>query len=101
VPNELVATIHPQRMPVILDGDEAFETWTDGTPDEAHSLVNTYTAERMEIVQSGPDRKDLVEGLRVFCANDFKFAVASLSMPERLDFSLTAPGPHTRCGIFI
>ena len=59
-PNELVATIHPQRMPVILDSEEAFETWTDGTPDEAFDLVNSYPADQMHIVQSGKDRKDLL-----------------------------------------
>ena len=59
-PNELVATIHPKRMPVILDGEEAFKTWTEGTPDEAFDLVNSYPADQMRIVQSGKDRKDLL-----------------------------------------
>jgi len=59
-PNELVATIHPKRMPVILNSEEAFETWTDGTPDEAFDLVNSYPADQMRIVQSGKDRKDLL-----------------------------------------
>ena len=59
-PNDLVATIHPKRMPVILNSEEAFETWTQGTPDEAFGLVNSYPADQMQIVQSGSDRKDLL-----------------------------------------
>ena len=48
-PNKLVATIHPTRMPVMLNSEEAFDTWLHGTPEE-----------EMEIVQSGSDRQDLL-----------------------------------------
>ena len=37
-PNALVATINHERMPVLLTGDEAFETWLTGTPDEVPPL---------------------------------------------------------------
>lgn len=59
-PNELTATIMHDRMPVLLDGEEAFETWLSGKPEEAYGLVCTFTADRMRIVQSGYEKKDLL-----------------------------------------
>lgn len=59
-PNELVATIHPARMPVMFTKEEDWECWLDGSPDEARALVRSYPSERMEIVQSGVERKDLM-----------------------------------------
>lgn len=59
-PNALVATINHERMPALLDTDEAFEIWLSGSPSEAISLVRSYDAEGMRIVQVGSDREDLL-----------------------------------------
>ena len=47
-------------MPVLLDGEETFETWLSGSPKEAYALVKSYEPEKMRIVQSGFEKKDLV-----------------------------------------
>lgn len=59
-PNELVATVHPSRMPVMLVGDEAQEQWLDGSLEEALELARSFPAERMKLVQSETDKKDLL-----------------------------------------
>ena len=59
-PNALVATINHERMPVLLDRPEQFETWLEGTPDEAFALAREYAPDAMRIVQSGFDKKDLL-----------------------------------------
>ncbi len=56
-PNPLVATVHPDRMPVILDPND-YETWLTGAPDEAFALARSFPAERMRIVKAGADRAD-------------------------------------------
>lgn len=56
-PNAIVAPIHPTRMPVMLVGEKAQETWLNGTPEEAIALARPYPAERMKIVAKG-DKKD-------------------------------------------
>ncbi|CFX05157.1 conserved protein of unknown function [Candidatus Filomicrobium marinum] len=60
-PNSLVATVHPNRMPVILTTEEEFDTWLNGTVDEARALVRSYPAEQMEIVQYSEKKVDLLE----------------------------------------
>ena len=57
-PNELVATIHPKRMPLMLTTNNEYETWLNGTPDEAR-LVHSYPTDQMKIVQSSTERVDL------------------------------------------
>jgi putative SOS response-associated peptidase YedK len=57
-PNELVATINHERMPVLLTGEEQFETWLHGSPAEAFALARQHPAESMRIVQSGAERED-------------------------------------------
>lgn len=57
-PNELVATIHPTRMPVMLTREQEWERWLHGSTDEARGLIRSYPAEEMIIVQSGMERKD-------------------------------------------
>jgi putative SOS response-associated peptidase YedK len=52
-PNELVATIHPDRMPTILDPAD-FGTWLAGTPDQAFALIRPFPAERMQFVEPPP-----------------------------------------------
>ena len=59
-PNALTASINHERMPVLLEGEEQFETWLNGTLEKAFGLARSFPAERMRIVQAGPDRKDLL-----------------------------------------
>ena len=40
-------------------GDAAQDQWIDGTDDEARELIRSYPANKMKIVQSGIERKDL------------------------------------------
>jgi putative SOS response-associated peptidase YedK len=60
LPNELVGTINHERMPVLLTGDDQFETWLKGTPAEALALAQRYPAQQMRIVQEGADKEDLL-----------------------------------------
>lgn len=63
VPNELVATVHPSRMPVILDPAD-YETWLEGSLDDAHALLRPFPAGKMRIVRSGVGiREDSPDGL--------------------------------------
>jgi putative SOS response-associated peptidase YedK len=59
LPNTLTATINHERSPVLLTEEVQFATWLAGTPEEAFSLVKTSDPERMQIVQSGFEKKDL------------------------------------------
>ena len=59
-PNALVATINHERMPVILDSEEAATTWLEGTPDAAFALARELAPERMQIVQEGFEKRDLL-----------------------------------------
>lgn len=58
-PNELPAAQHHERMPVLLTKVEEFETWLHGSAEEALALAKPFSAEAMQIVQQGSDRKDL------------------------------------------
>ena len=58
-PNELVATIHPSRMPVMLIGEEALDQWLEGSTDDALELVQSFPADQMAIVQADTEKKDL------------------------------------------
>jgi len=60
-PNALVGSINHERMPVLLSGQADFDTWTNGTPDEAFALVREYPPDRMRIVQLGFEKRDLLE----------------------------------------
>jgi putative SOS response-associated peptidase YedK len=59
-PNPLVATVNHERMPVLLTREEEFETWLNGSPDEAFALAREYPAEKMRLVQEGFDKEDLL-----------------------------------------
>ena len=48
-------------MPVLLSDPADFETWLSGSTDEAFKLARSYGAREMRIVQSGSERKDLLE----------------------------------------
>lgn len=50
--NEIVKPIHPSRMVVILHPDD-YDTWLNGTTDEAIALIKPYPATDMRIVQQG------------------------------------------------
>jgi putative SOS response-associated peptidase YedK len=57
----LTSTINHERSPVLLTEEPQFATWLNGTPEEAFGLITTSDPERMGIVQSGFDKKDLLE----------------------------------------
>jgi putative SOS response-associated peptidase YedK len=59
-PNPLVAKINHERMPVLLTREEDFDTWLQGSPDEAMALAREYPADQMRIVQEGFDKEDLL-----------------------------------------
>jgi putative SOS response-associated peptidase YedK len=46
---------------VLLSNPADFETWLSGSTDEAFELARSYAADQMRIVQSGSERKDLLE----------------------------------------
>ena len=56
-PNEIVAPIHPQRMPVII-APEDHDDWLLGTPDSAALLTRPYPAQVMKIVRQGEKQDD-------------------------------------------
>ena len=58
-PNELVATINHERMPVLLTRDEEFETWLSASPGAALTLAREYPPGQMRIVQEGFKKEDL------------------------------------------
>ncbi len=58
-PNELVATVHPSRMPVMLTSQSEHDQWLNGTPDEARALIRSFPAADMAMVQSSTERRDL------------------------------------------
>ncbi len=55
-PNNIVKPIHPTRMPVLLVGDDAHDTWMNGTADEAMALAKPYTDDGMKVVAKGEKR---------------------------------------------
>jgi len=60
LPNTLTATINHERSPVILTEEEQFTTWLQGSPEEAFGLIKTSDPDRMQVVQSGLDKRDLL-----------------------------------------
>ena len=60
LPNALTATINHERSPVILTEEEQFTTWLQGSPEEAFGLIKTSDPDRMQVVQSGLDKRDLL-----------------------------------------
>ena len=45
----------------LLSNPADFETWLTGSTEEAFKLARSYAAQEMRIVQSGSERKDLLE----------------------------------------
>lgn len=58
-PNNVVKPIHPTRMPVLLVGEDAHDTWINGTVDEAMALAKPYNDEGMKVVAKGEKRDDV------------------------------------------
>lgn len=52
-PNDVVAPIHPTRMPVRLVGEKAQERQLTGSAKEAIALARPYSTGRMKIVGMG------------------------------------------------
>ena len=50
--NDIVRPVHPDRMPVILDPTD-YETWLNGSDDEARALLRPFPADRMQVVREG------------------------------------------------
>jgi putative SOS response-associated peptidase YedK len=59
-PNELVATVNHERMPVLLATPEAQDTWMQGTDAQAFELCRPYPSERMALVQTSYEKRDLL-----------------------------------------
>jgi putative SOS response-associated peptidase YedK len=60
VPNRLTESINHERMPVLLSTDEEFNAWMTGKPDEAFALLREYPPDRMRMVQSGFEKRDML-----------------------------------------
>ena len=45
----------------LLTEESQFATWLTGSPDEAFGLIKTSDPDRMRVVQSGFEKKDLTE----------------------------------------
>lgn len=58
-PNELTASINHERMPVLLTSEVEWAMWLYGTPEAAFALCRPYAADRMRIVGSGLEKRDL------------------------------------------
>lgn len=50
--NDIVRTVHPKRMPVILEPSDYMQ-WLTGTVEEAHALLRPFPADRMEVLAEG------------------------------------------------
>lgn len=59
LPNALTETTNHERSPVIFTEEDQFSSWLTGTPEEAFRLKPSDPG-RMEIVQSGFAKKDLL-----------------------------------------
>lgn len=60
-PNALTATINHERSPVLLTEPDQWDTWLNGTPEDAFKLARPIAPERLRIVQEGFEKKDLLE----------------------------------------
>lgn len=57
-PNDVVKPIHPNRMPVMLVGEDAQDTWLHGPVEEAFGLAQPYPADSMTIVHKGETKDE-------------------------------------------
>lgn len=58
-PNELVATVNHERMPVLLGTEDEQGRWLEGSQEEALALCRPYPPEKLRLVQSGYEKLDL------------------------------------------
>lgn len=65
-PNVLTDSINHERMPVLLSEEAEFETWLSGSRAEAFALARSLDPAAMRIVQSGFEKKDLLEASEHF-----------------------------------
>lgn len=61
VPNALTSSINHERSPVLLISDDERDAWISGTTKEALAVIRPVAAEKIQIVQSGFEKKDLLE----------------------------------------
>jgi hypothetical protein len=47
-------------MPVLLSGEDQFETWLSGPVEEAFALARSFDPSAMHVVQSGKEKEDLL-----------------------------------------
>jgi hypothetical protein len=47
-------------MPVLLSGEDQFETWLSGPVEEAFALARSFDPGAMRVVQSGKEKEDLL-----------------------------------------
>jgi putative SOS response-associated peptidase YedK len=59
-PNALTCAINHERMPVLLSGEDQFETWLSGPVEEAFALARSFDPGAMQVVQSGKEKEDLL-----------------------------------------
>ena len=59
-PNALTRAINHERMPVLLSGEDQFETWLSGPVEEAFALARSFDPCAMRVVQSGKEKEDLL-----------------------------------------
>jgi len=57
-PNEVVRPIHPNRMPVLLSGEEQFDAWLEGSADDAWQLARPFPGSQMHVVHKGEKKDD-------------------------------------------
>lgn len=50
--NDIVRPVHPTRMVVILDPSD-YQTWLNGSVDEAMELIRPYPSDQMQVFQQG------------------------------------------------
>jgi putative SOS response-associated peptidase YedK len=62
-PNALTRAINHERMPVLLSGEDQFETWLSGSPAKAFALAQSFNPALMRIVQSGNNEGGFAGGL--------------------------------------
>jgi putative SOS response-associated peptidase YedK len=60
LPNRLTEMVNHERSPVSLTEEGEYETWLTGTPEEAFDLIRISDPDKMAIVQSGFEKKDLL-----------------------------------------
>jgi putative SOS response-associated peptidase YedK len=55
-PNDIVRPIHPKAMPVILTTPEDYDTWLNGSTEEALKLQRPLPEDMLQIVAQGVRR---------------------------------------------